>query len=328
MGYESKGRSMQMACFFLGLLLVVGVSGAFAQNYPTKPVKIVIPFAEGSATDAVSRIVGQKLSEIWNQPVEYENSPGAGGTVGTDMVAKGPSDGYTLLVSAAYASSPSTRAKLPYDPRKDFTDIALLASQPMAVVVGSGSEKTKLSEVIEAAKAEPGKLKFGTPGVGSGAHLAAEKFRIAAGIDVIHAPTKGVPATIGATEKGDVDYTILPIAAAMKGVKKGKIRPLAVTSAKRSDMMPDIPTVAEEGIADFDETLWWGVWTRAGVSAQVADKLSNDIASALSAPDLIEELKKRGFEPMSMNREDFAQFVRKEMETVAKTVKEAGLQPQ
>ncbi len=324
---EMKSRHVLLSCLLVALFLVGSVLGAIAQDYPSKQVTIIVPFSAGSATDAISRIVGQKLSKVWGQSVVFQNIPGAGGTVGTDQAAKAPSDGYTLLVSAAFASSPSTRAKLPYDPLKDFVGIAPLARQAMAIVVGSSSDKASMSEVIEAAKANPGKLKFGTPGVGSGAHLAAEKFRTAAGIDVVHAPTKGVPATIAATEKGSVDYTVLPIAAAMKGVKKGKIRPLAVTSAKRSDLMPEIPTVAEAGVAGFDETLWWGMWTNAGVPSQVADKIAKDIAAALGASDVHEELKKRGFEPMSMSREECAQFVRKEMEAVAQTVKEAGIQP-
>jgi tripartite-type tricarboxylate transporter receptor subunit TctC len=301
--------------------------GACAKDFPTKPVTVIVPFSEGSATDALSRIVGQKLSEIWGQPVVYENSPGAGGTVGTDVVAKSPSDGYTLLVSAAYVSSPAIYPKLPYDPMKDFVDIAPLARQAMAIVVGSSSDMKSASELIEAAKAKPGQLKFGTPGIGSGAHLAAETFKIAAGIDVVHSPVKGVPATIEATAKGSVAYTVLPIAAALKGMKKGKIRPLAVTSAKRSDLLPEIPTVAEAGVAGYEEHLWWGVWTRAGIPASVADKLAKDIAGALSAPDVVGQLKKRGFEPMSMSREKFAQFVRNEMKAKAQTVKEAGIKP-
>jgi len=237
-------RCVLISCLFLAQPLVGNTSRAADQDYPVKEVTIIVPFAAGSATDAVSRIVGQKLSEIWGQPVVFQNSPGAGGTAGTDLVAKSQQDGYTLLVSAAFASSPSIRASLPYDPLSDFIAIAPLATQAMAIVVGSSSDKKSLSEVIEAARANPGKLKFGTPGAGSGAHLAAEKFRIAAGIDVVHSPTKGVPATIAATEEGGVDYTVLPIAAAMKGVKSGKIRPLAVTSAHRSEMMPEVQTVA------------------------------------------------------------------------------------
>jgi tripartite-type tricarboxylate transporter receptor subunit TctC len=210
---------------------------------------------------------------------------------------------------------------------KDFVDIAPLAKQAMVIVVGTSSDKKSFSELMEAAKANPGKLKFGSPGVGSGAHLAAEKFRIAAGIDVVHSPVKGVPATIAATAKGQVDYTVLPIAAALKGMKKDKLRPLAITSAKRSDLLPDIPTVAEAGIAGFEENLWWGLWTRAGVPAGLADKLATDVARAIKSPAVLEQLKKRGFEPMSMGREEFSRFVQSEMKAKARTVKEAGIKP-
>jgi tripartite-type tricarboxylate transporter receptor subunit TctC len=305
--------------------MIGSVSGAVAGDYPAKPVTIVVPFSAGSATDAIARIAGEKLSEMWGQQVVFDNRPGAGGTVGTGEVAKSAPDGHTLLVSAAFASGPAIRPNLPYDAVKDFTGIAPLARQAMAIVVGPSSDKKSASEIIKAAKANPGTVKFGTPGVGSGAHLAAEKFRLAAGIDVVHAPTKGVPATIAATAEGKVDYTVLPIAAALKGMKAGKLRAVAVTSAKRSALMPDVPTVAESGVAGFDETLWWGVWTRAGVSASVADKLAEDIARALSAPGVVEKVKERGFEPMKMSRAEFAEFVRNEMKAKAMTVKEAGI---
>jgi tripartite-type tricarboxylate transporter receptor subunit TctC len=322
-----KGHYVLLPCLVLAFLLAGNIVGAFAQDYPTKPVTIIVPFSAGSATDAISRIVGGKLSEIWGQSVVYDNHPGAGGTVGTDVAAKSPADGYTLLVSAAYVSSPATRAKLPYDPMKDFVDIAPLARQAMVIIVGSTSDKKSVSQLIKAAKANPGKLKFGTPGIGSGAHLAAEKFKIGAGIDVVHAPTKGVPKTIAATANGSVDYTILPIAAGLKGMKEGKLRPLAVTSAKRSSLMPEIPTVGEAAVEGYEENLWWGVWTRAGTPSSVADKLAKDIAQALTAPDVLEQLEKRAFEPMSMSRNEFAQFVRREMKVAAHTVKEAGIKP-
>jgi tripartite-type tricarboxylate transporter receptor subunit TctC len=325
--FKMKSDYVLLSCLLIAFLLAGNIMGAFAQNYPDKPVTIIVPFSAGSATDAIYRIVGQKLSEIWGQPVIYDNRPGAGGTVGTDVAAKSPSDGCTLLVSAAYVSSPATRAKLPYNPMKDFIDIAPLARQAMVIFVGTSSDKKSVSQLIKAAKANPGKLKFGTPGIGSAAHLAAEKFKLGAGIDVVHAPTKGVPKTIAATANGSVDYTVLPIAAGLKGMKEGKLRPLAVTSAERSSLMPEIPTVAEAAVDGYKENLWWGVWTRAGTPSSVADKLAKDIAQALTAPDLLKQLEKRGFEPMRMSRDEFGQFVRSEMKAVARTVKETGIKP-
>jgi tripartite-type tricarboxylate transporter receptor subunit TctC len=313
-------------------LLIVSIGmcfalGAFAQDYPTKPVTVIVPFTAGSATDIIARTVGQKLSELWGQPVAFENHPGAGGAAGAGVAAKSTSGGYTLLVSAAFATCPALYNKLPYDPSKDFVDIAPLARQPMALIVGSSGGAKSVSGLIEAAKAKPGKLKYGSPGIGSVAHLAAEKFRGQAGIDVAHSPYKGGPETIAATSNGSVAYSFLPIAAAMKGVRAGKLRALAVTSAKRSSLMPDVPTIAEAGLAGYEETLWWGIWTPAGTPASVADKLAGDIARALKAPDVLEKLAKGGFEPMSMSRDEFARFVRGEMKAVALTVKEAGIKP-
>ena len=323
-----RNQYLLLSGLLLAFLLVGGVSTPFAKDFPAKPVTIIVPFAEGTATDAISRMVGQKLSDMWGQPVLYKNQPGAGGTMGTAAAAKSPADGHTLLVSAAFVSSPSTRAMLPYDPAKDFVDIAPLAKQSLTIVVGAKSDTKNVADLVAAAKANPGKLKFGTPGVGSGAHLAAEKFRIGAGIQAVHAPTKGVPATIAATAKGDVDYTVLPIAAALKGLKKGSIRPLAITSAKRSPLLPEVPTVAESVVPGFEENLWWGGWAPAGTPSGVADKLAKDIGQALADPGFLAQLAQRGFEPMSMGREEFAGFVQSEMKAVANTVKEAGIKPQ
>ena len=300
---------------------------AGAQDYPTKPVQVIIPLTAGSATDFVGRTVGQKLSEIWGQPVIFDNRPGAGCTVGTGVVAKAPADGYTLLISAAYVASPALYAKLPYDPLKDFVDIAPLVRQPMALIVGSSAGVKSVSEVIATAKAKPGEIKFGSPGTGTIAHLAGEKFKSAAGINVVHVSCKGGPETIAATEKGSVTYSFLPIALALKGVRAGKLRALGVTSAERVGAMPDVPTISETGVAGSESSIWWGIWAPAGIPGNIADKLEKDIARALAAPEVLKQFKKRRLEPMSMTSAEFARFVRNEMESVARIVKEAGIKP-
>lgn len=299
---------------------------AGAQEYPAKAVKIIIPFTAGSATDFVARTVGQELSKIWAQPVVFENLAGAGGTIGTEAVAKSPPGGYTLLISGAYAASPSLYSTLPYNPDKDFVDIAPLARQPMAFLVGASSGLTSAAEVVAQAKARPGEIKFASPGIGSGAHLAAEKFNSKAGIKVVHIPFKGGPETIGATAKGVATYSLLPIAAAQKGVKAGKLHALAITDTKRSGALPDVPTLAEAGFAGAESIIWWGMWAPAGTPTGTLHKLENDIAKALASPAVLEKFKKRALEPMHMNSAEFSQFVRDEMKNVAQVVKDAGIQ--
>jgi tripartite-type tricarboxylate transporter receptor subunit TctC len=314
--------------FILASILCLAVT-AGAQNYPTKPVKVIIPFSEGSGTDFLGRLMAKKLSAMWGQPVEAENHPGAGGTIGANVVAKAPADGYTLLeYSSAYTVSPSLHKNLPYDPMKDFIDIAPLAGQPLAVFVGTSSGLKSISEVIAKAKANPGKMKFGTPGIGSAAHLPAELFKLEADIDVVHVPFKGGKDTIAATKSGNVTYSLLPLSLAIKGSKDGKLQILAVTSVERSEAVPDVPTLAEVGFPDINSSVWWGIWAPAGIPDSVAEKLEKDIAQALASPEVLEQLKKRNLKPMSMTSVEFKQFVRKEMETVKNIVKKAGIEAQ
>ena len=319
-------RMIRILLILASVLCLAVTAGA--QNYPTKSVKVIIPFSEGSGTDFLGRMMAKKLSEMWGQPVEVENHPGAGGTIGASIVAKAPADGYTLLeYSSAYTVSPSLHKNLPYDPMKDFVDIAPLAGQPLAFIVGTSSGLKSISEVIAKAKANPGEIKFGTPGVGSAAHLPAELFNLEADIDMVHVPFKGGKDTIAATKNGSVAYSILPLSVALKGSKDGKLLILAVTSAERSNAKPDVPTLAEAGFPNIDSSVWWGIWAPAGIPDSVAEKLEKDIAQALASPEVLEQLKKRKLKPMSMTSAEFKQFVLKEMETVKSIVKKAGIEP-
>jgi tripartite-type tricarboxylate transporter receptor subunit TctC len=300
---------------------------AGAQDYPTKPVKVIVPFSAGSATDTIALAVSKKLSEIWGQPVVTENVPGKGGTIGASAVAKAPSDGYTLFVYGAFAISPFFHSNLPYDPLKDFTDIAPLVRQPLVLVVGPSVGIKSMSGLIAVAKSKPGQLKFGSPGTGSAAHLTAEKFRLVAGINMGHVPYKGGPETVKATNAGDVIFSFLPMALAKKTVKKGKLLALGVTSMQRSRAMPEVPTIAEAGLAGFEFSLWWGLWAPAAIPISVVDKIEKDVARSLATSELRKLFSKLGAEPMSMTSSEFAKFVRSEMESVARTVKEAGIKP-
>ena len=321
---------MRIARMVVVFCIIAGfAAGAYAQDYPTKPVRVIVPFTAGSATDLIARAVSQKLSEIWGKPVVVENLTTAGVAAATDAAAKAPKDGYTLLITgSAYAVSPVLYANLPYDPVKDFTDIAPLASQPYVLVTGPSSGLKTASELIAVAKAKPGQLKFGTAGTGSGTHFVAEKFKIAAGIDVIHVPYKGGPEANVATMTGQTTYWFPPMAIALKPVREGKLIALGVTGSKRNDGLPSVPTIAEAGVVDFMQTTWWGIWAPSGTPARVVDKLANDVARAVSSPDLRGEFTKLGFEPMISTQADFARFVRSEMEAAARIAKAAGIKPQ
>jgi tripartite-type tricarboxylate transporter receptor subunit TctC len=317
-------RFVAAAC---AAFLVAGT--ALAQSYPTKPVRLIISFTPGSATDIVGRAVAAKLQEVWGQPVVAENRVGAGGSIGSAVVVQSPADGYTLLAnSSAHASNPAIYAKLPYDTMKDFTNLAGLAGQPNVLIVGQEVGWKRLAEFIAAAKAKPGELNFSSAGVGSGTHLNLEKLKLAAGINVTHVPYKGTPEAIGDTIAGRVCCYFAPITAAVPHVKGGKAVGLGVTSAKRSALLPDVPTIAESGLPGFEYNLWVGLWGPPNMPADIAAKINKDVNAALQSADLKERLMKLGAEPMNMTIPQFTDFVRREIEDSQKIIKAAGIKPQ
>ena len=311
------------------VLLAAGSLQAFAQEYPNKPVHVIITFPAGSATDIGGRVVAQKLSELWGQPVWPENRAGAGGSIGTAVVAKSASDGYTLLInSSAHAVNPAFYAKLPYDTLKDLVDIAPLAGQPNVLVVPPNSPIKSVADLIAAAKAKPGAINFASAGVGSGTHLNLEKFKLATGVSVTHIPYKGTPEVLGDLLSGRVDYYFAPISAAISAMRSGKLRPLAVSTAKRSTQLPDVPTVAESGAPGFEFTLWFGLWAPAGTPANVVEKINRDVNRAIADPGVSAQLAKLGNDTMSMTPAEFGKFVRREIGDYAKVIKAAGIKPQ
>ncbi len=318
--------------FAVGMLgaLAVALPGAVgAQAYPAKPVHMIISFPPGSSTDIVGRVVAQKLSEYWGQPVPAENRGGAGGTIAAAAVSKAAPDGYTLLIdSSAHSVSPAIYAKLPFDTLKDFTDIAPLAGQPNVLVALPGSKTKSVADLVAEAKANPGKINFASAGVGSGTHLNLEKFKLVTGADVTHIPYKGTQEVITDLLGGRVDYYFAPISAALSNIRDGKLRAIAVSSAKRSSSLPDVPTMAESGVPGFEFTLWFGVWGPAGMPADVVDRISKDVNRALADPGVRERLAKLGNDPMSMTPVEFNQFVRREVDDYARIIKAAGIKPQ
>jgi tripartite-type tricarboxylate transporter receptor subunit TctC len=315
----------------LSMVLVAIISFAHvvnAQDFPNKPVKVIIPFSAGSATDTIARGVSKKLSEMWGQPVVGENLPGKGGTVAASTVAQAPPDGYTLFVHGAFVINPSFYSNLPYDPSKDFTDIVPLVRQPLALVVSPSSGIKSVSALIALVKSKPGQLKFGSPGTGSAAHLTALKFILAAGINIEHVPYKGGPETVAATNSEKVTFSFLPVAMAKKSAGKGKLTVLGVTSVQRAMTMPEVPTIAEEGLAGFEYNLWWGLWGPAGIPSSIVNQIEKDVAKSLVTPELRKLFSKIGAEPMSMSSSEFEKFVQNEMDSVERIAKEAAIKPE
>lgn len=316
---------------FLLLLFVLSAANAVsvAQEYPTKPVRVIEPFGAGGGPDLVARAVAPKLSELWGQPVTVENHPGKGSTEAPALVAKSLADGYTLLVNTSAQAYGAAFAKtLPYDPLKDFIPVAPLTSQPYVLVAGKSSGITSVGELIATAKAKPGELKFGSSGIGTGTHLGAEKFNLEAGIKAVHVPGDTMPKAIADTVAGRTSYLIKPISYAEADIRAGNLRMLGVTTNNRSPLLPDIPTISEAGVPGFNHPIWYGVWVPAGTPADVVETIAKDIARTLASPDLRDQLAKHGADPMSVTQPQFARFVLSESESAARIVKAAGIKPQ
>lgn len=324
------GSIMRLTRIVKILALSIFISTSIsAQNYPANPVRVVVPLAPGGGVDAIIRMVAPKLSDTWAQPVTVENQVGAGGTVGTSMVAKAAADGYTLLASSnAHVVSTALRKNLPYDPLKDFVPVAPLTNQGYVLVVGRDAGIKNVGDLIAMAKSKPGELKFTSAGIGSGTHLMAEKFNVDAGIKMMHIPTAGAGAANKEVFEGRITYWFSSLTPALPHIREGRLLALGVSSAKRLSSMPDLPTVAEAGLLGFESTLWYGVWAPAGTSNAVVDTIAKGIAQVLAAPDISARIAKSGAETMNMTSAEFARFVHSEAEGVARTVKAAGIKAQ
>jgi tripartite-type tricarboxylate transporter receptor subunit TctC len=298
----------------------------------SKPVRLIEPFGAGGGPDLLGRDLAQKLAELWGQPVTVENIPGAGATAGPAHVAKSPADGYTLLINtSAQAYSAALLKHLPYNPLTDFIPIAPLTSQPYVLVASQPAGVTTVAELIAAAKAKPGELKFGSSGIGTGTHLGIERFNLEAGIRAVHVPPRSADAIadiITGTVAGRTAYMMAPVPLALHDIRDGRLIALGVSTARRSSLLPEVPTIAEAGVDGFDYPIWYGVWAPAGTPARIVDTLAKDIARALAAPDLRDWLAKHGGEPMSMTQPEFARFVASESRKAARAIRSAGIKPQ
>lgn len=304
--------------------LVLSAGLALAQGYPNKPIKIVVPFTAGSATDIMARIVGEKLSAAWGQPVVVDNKPGAGGTVGSALVAKSDPDGYTLLVvSTGHVVNPVLYPGLSYDTVGDFAGVTPLASLPNVLVVGAGSPIKTVSELIAAAKANPGKLNYASAGTGSATHVNAEKFRAITGIQATHIPFKGTPETITETVAGRVDFMFTPVLSSIPMIRDNRMRALAVSTAQRSSALPEVPTVAEAAVPGFVFDFWIGLLAPAKTPRDVVNRLNQEVSKSLALPDVRERMAKLGGEPLPMSPERFDAFIREEHATLSGIMKDA-----
>jgi tripartite-type tricarboxylate transporter receptor subunit TctC len=312
--------------------LAAAPSITFAQgagNFPERTVKMIVPLTPGSGADIVGRIVAKYLTELWKQPVIIENKPGAAGLIGTGAVVSSPADGYTLLVqSASYAANPAIYKKLPYDPLKSLIDVNILGITPYVMVASPTGPYSTLKDLIAAAKAKPNEIPFASAGVGSSTHLAAEFFNQTMGIQLIHVPYKGSPEAMQDTIAGRTAYYMAPLDAAIGQIKGGRLKGVGVTTAQRAEAANEVPTIAEQGFANYDLSLWFGVWAPAGTPAAIIQKINADITKAMQDPEVRNAFSKGGVRAKPMLPEEFSVFVRDEMAKFQKIAKDAKIEPQ
>jgi tripartite-type tricarboxylate transporter receptor subunit TctC len=309
----------------LSLIASLAAGASLAQDYPSRPVRMVVPFSPGGSTDTLARIVGQKLTERSGQPVIIENRAGAGGHIGAEQVAKSAPDGYTLLLGGVpHAISASLYSKLPYDLARDLAAIAEVASFPSAIVLHPSLPANSVKELIALARARPGQLSFGSAGIGSPNHLSLELFQAMAGVRMVHVPYKGSGQLVGDLLAGQVQLASMGLPVAVPHVQSSKLRAIAVTGAARSPLLPEVPTVSEAGLPGFEVTSWYGVFGPAGLPADIVVKLNSEIGSAVTAPDVKERLAALGAEPSVKAPDQFARYVRQEITKWAKVVKDSG----
>ena len=314
--------------FQLAFLLLFAAS-AQAQDYPSRPIRFIVPLTPGSGADIAGRIIAKHLSDVFKQPVLVENRPGAGGIIGTQAMMSAEADGYTLLIqSASHAANPAIYKSLPYDPLKDIVDVAMLGMTPYVMIAAKGGQYPTLKALIDAARANPGQIPFASAGVGTSTHLAAEYVLQTAGVKMLHIPYKGSPEAIQDTIAGRTAFYMAPLDAAIGQLKDSKIAAFGVSTAKRAQIVQDIPTLAEQGLANYNLSLWFGMWARAGTPPAVIQKLNAGVNAVLQGQDAREQFGRIGIAPVRMKTDEFARFVREQMATFRKIATAADIQPQ
>jgi tripartite-type tricarboxylate transporter receptor subunit TctC len=321
----------KVSCRILGTVACLGFAIAASpssaqQAYPTKPIRMICPFPPGGTTDVVARLVAQKLTEAWKEQVIVDNRTGAGGIIGTELAAKAPADGYTVLLGSitTHAVNPALYKKLNFDPVKDFTPVSLVVSSPQLLAVHPSVPAKSVKDLIALAKAKPGQLNYASAGVGTSPHLTFELFKSMAGIEAVHVPYKGTGPAITELIGGQVQMMITGVVALMPHVKSGKLRGLGVTSAKRVAALPDLPTVAESGVPKFDVSSWFGVFLPAGTPKPIVTKMNQEVRKIVEIPDVRQKLISLGADPETNTPEEFSAYVKSEMAKWGKVVRDTG----
>ena len=324
-----KRKISWLLCVVLGSTAAgAAVAGAAPNSYPDRPIRVVVPSSAGGGTDFFARLVMTPFSERLGQSAVIDNRPGAGSMIGSDIVAKAEPDGYTLLVmSSSFVINPSVYKKMPYDSRRDFAPVALLSQYPHLAVVHPSSPMKSMKELIALAKAKPGSLNYASAGAGTPSHLGTELFASMAGIDIVHVPYRGGGPANVAILGGQVELMFGPIVTLMPHAKAGRLRAIAVTGAKRSSALPDVPTVAEAGVRGFRQDAWNGLMTRAGTPPAIIKKLNSEIREVLKMPAIHKTLAAQGVEPGEVSSGEFGAMLKDEMDLWAKVIRDAGIKP-
>ncbi len=323
---QASRRRFTVGGLALAAAAVAAPLGAHAQAYPTKPVTIVVPFAAGGTTDILARVIGQALNKELGQSVVVDNRAGAGGNIGAQLAAKAVPDGHTLFMGTVgtHAINQSLYRKLPFDPVKDFAPLTRVAMVPNLLVAHPGKPYKNVKELVAYARANPGKVNFGSSGSGSSIHLSGELFNALAKVDMVHVPYKGSAPAVTDLVGGQIDIMFDNMPSAIQHVRSGRLRALAVTTAKRSPELPDVPTIAEAGVPGYEATSWFGMFAPAGTPAPVVAKLNGALVKVLADPEVKKKLAEQGAEPYGEKPEQFAEFIRKESAKWSKVVKESG----
>jgi tripartite-type tricarboxylate transporter receptor subunit TctC len=299
---------------------------ATAQNYPERPVRVVVPLSAGGSADIVGRQLAQKLGERLGQQFIIDNRPGAGSLIGTEIAARAPRDGYTLLLAgSSFTTAPSLQSKLPYDPLKDFAPVTVAASAPGLLVVHPALPVRTVKDLAALARAKPGQINYASPGIGTSPHFAGALFNLMAGVDMVHIPYKGAGPAITDLVGGQVQVSFASMPSAMSNVKSGRLRPVAVTGLKRSSALPDLPTVAESGLPGFETSSWQGLFAPAGTSPAIVNKLYREVAAVVRLPEIVAALAQDGSEPVASTPEAFAKWLPGELAKWVKVARAAKI---
>ena len=313
--------------FLAAAVLAAAIApGVFAQSWPTKPIKIVVPFPAGGPTDVLTRAMGDKLSAQLGQPVIVENRPGAGGAIGADVVAKSAPDGYTLVMatSSTHSIGPYL-SKLPYDPQKDFAAVAWIGNATNLLTVSNSVGASSVKELVELARKKPGKLNYASSGIGTVVHLTSEQFASMAGIQLTHVPYKGIQLAVPDLMSGQVAILFDNIMTALPHIRAGKLKALGISSLQRSPLAPDIPTIAESGLPGFESVVWFGIFAPAGTPRPIVDRLNAELNKALLDPVIRERFATLGFEPAGGTPAAFSAVVAAEAQKWSKVIREANV---